>query len=161
MYYDFARPYALVHDYYQDQLIKAWGGPEKGMIQVKGKEWRPYSPDTFLCPPFPSYVSGHSTVSGACAEVLKLFTGSDVFGEEVKLVPGLLTEPENIGDTVTLRFPTFTATADIAGKSRVLGGYHIQSDNTEGLALGRKVAEVVWEKYRRHVEGDGGISRVE
>jgi hypothetical protein len=62
---------------------------------------------------------------------------------------------------VTLRFPTFTATADIAGKSRVLGGYHIQSDNIEGLAMGRKVAEVVWEKYRRHVEGDGAISRVE
>ena len=162
MYYDYARPYALVHNYYQDKLIKAWGGPDKGMIQVKGKEWRPYSPDTFLCPPFPSYVSGHSTVSGACAEVLKLFTGSDHFGEQVKLVPGVLTEPENIGDTVTLRFPTFTATANMAGKSRVMGGYHIESDNIEGLVLGRKVAGEVWRMYMRHV-GMGreitGISR--
>jgi len=155
MYYDFARPYTLVHDYYQDQVIKAWGGPEKGMTQIKGNEWRPYSPDTFLCPPFPSYVSGHSCVSGACAEALRLYTGSDQFGEEVKLVPGVLTEPENIGDTVVLRFPTFTETANMAGMSRVLGGYHIQADNVEGLALGRKVAGVVWEKYLKHV-GRGG-----
>jgi hypothetical protein len=153
MFYDFARPYALIHDYYQDQVIKAWGGPEKGMVQVKGKEWRPYSPDTFLCPPFPSYVSGHSCVSGACSEVLRLFTGSDNFGEEVKLLPGAMTEPNNMGDTVTLKFPTFTETANLAGFSRVLGGYHIQADNVEGLKLGRNVAVQVWKKYVKHAEG--------
>lgn len=151
MYYDFARPFALVHDYYQDQIIKAWAGPEKGITSIKGKEWRPYSPDTFLCPPFPSYVSGHSTVSGACAKVLELFTGNDRFGEEVKLAPGALTEPDNVGDTVTLKLTTFTETANLAGLSRVLGGYHIQADNIEGLALGRNVAQVVWRKYLDHL----------
>ena len=80
MHYDFARPYTLVHDYFKDQTIKGWGGPEKGMIDMQGQDWRPYSPETFLCPPFPSYVSGHSTISGACAEILRLFTGSDQFG---------------------------------------------------------------------------------
>ncbi|MEX2232576.1 MAG: vanadium-dependent haloperoxidase [Cyclobacteriaceae bacterium] len=151
MYYDFARPYSLVHDFYQDQVIKAWGGPDEGMIKMKGSDWRPYSPETFLCPPFPSYVSGHSSVSGACAETLRLFTGDDYFGEEVKLVPGALTEPENAGDSVVLKFPTFTETADMAGLSRVLGGYHIQADNVEGLKLGRRVAGAVWEKYLKHV----------
>jgi hypothetical protein len=147
MFYDFARPYSLVHDYYKEKTITAWAGPGKGMVKVNGKEWRPYSPDTFLCPPFPSYVSGHSCVSGACAEILRLFTGSDDFGLEVKLVPGAATEPENVGDTVTLTFPTFTATADMAGISRVLGGYHIQADNVEGLKLGRAVAGEVWKKF--------------
>jgi hypothetical protein len=151
MHYDFARPYALVHNYYQEQLIKGWGGPDEGMVEMKGKEWRPYSPETFLCPPFPSYVSGHSSVSAACAEVLRRFTGNDHFGQEVKLVPGALTEPENIGDTVILKFPTFTQTADMAGFSRVLGGYHIESDNVEGLSLGRKVADAVWKKYLKHL----------
>jgi hypothetical protein len=150
MYYDFARPYALVHDYYKNQTIKGWGGPEKGMTTMKGSEWRPYSPETFLCPPFPSYVSGHSCVSGACSEALRYFTGSDNFGEQVKLVPGAMTEPEHTGDTVTLKFPTFTETANMAGLSRVLGGYHIQADNVEGLTLGRKVAEAVWKKYLKH-----------
>ncbi len=147
MYYDFARPYALVHDYYQDQLIKAWTGPVTGMDSVKGQMWRPYSPETFLCPPFPSYVSGHSTISGACAEALKLFTGSDEFGSSIDLVPGILTEPDNLGDTVTLHFPTFTETADMAGISRVLGGYHIQSDNIEGLTLGRNVAREAYKNF--------------
>lgn len=155
MYYDYARPYALVHQYYQDQVIKAWAGPEKGFVNIKGQEWRPYSPDTFLCPPFPSYVSGHSCVSGACSEALRLFKNNDEFGQSVKLVPGALTEPNNLlGDTVTLHFLTFTETANMAGISRVLGGYHIQSDNVAGLELGRKVAAEVWKVYLKHVGQD-------
>ena len=153
MFYDFARPYALVHDYYQDEVIKAWGGPGKGMIEVPGKEWRPYSPESFLCPPFPSYTSGHSTVSGACGEALRRFTGDDYFGEEVQLVPGSLTEvdPAHYGDTVTLAFPTFTEAAEMAGISRVMGGYHIQADNIAGLELGRDVARHAWDFYRKHL----------
>ncbi|MEO1049282.1 MAG: vanadium-dependent haloperoxidase [Bacteroidota bacterium] len=151
MHYDYARPYALVHQYYEDQIIKAWGGEGKGMLDMKGQQWRPYSPETFLCPPFPSYVSGHSCVSGACGEALKLWTGSDEFGESVELVAGALTEPDNLGDTVTLNFPTFTETADMAGISRVLGGYHIQADNVAGLQLGRDVANEVWKFYKEHV----------
>jgi hypothetical protein len=147
MEFDFARPYTLIHYYYKDKKIKGWGGPEKGMIEMQGQEWRPYSPETFLCPPFPSYVSGHSTVSGACAEVLKLFTGNDHFGVEVKRRPGEMTEPDNTGPEVTLKFPTFTETANMAGISRVLGGYHIQCENQEGLKMGRNVAAALWKKY--------------
>jgi hypothetical protein len=151
MFYDYARPYALVHHYLGEKEITAWAGPEKGKVKMKGKEWRPYSPDTFLCPAFPAYVSGHSTISGGCSTVLRLFTGSDEFGEKVKLVPGALTETNRLGDTITLNFTTFTETADMAGLSRVLGGYHIQVDNVEGLALGRKVGEYVFQWYQGHV----------
>jgi hypothetical protein len=154
MYYDYARPYQLVHDLYKNQMINGWGGPGVGMTQMKGIDWRPYSPETFLCPPFPSYVSGHSCVSGACSEVLRLFKGSDTFGQQVRLVPGALTEPDHVGDTATLTFPTFTQTANMAGQSRVLGGYHIQADNVEGLKLGRGVAQLVWKKYLHHTSGE-------
>ena len=151
MYYDYARPYALVHEYYDAQKIKAWGGEGKGMIEMDGKQWRPYSPETFLCPPFPSYVSGHSTISGGCGEALKLWTGSDVFGSEATLTAGAMTEPNYDGETVTLKFPTFTETAEMAGISRVLGGYHIQADNVAGLELGRNVAHEVWKFYKKHI----------
>jgi hypothetical protein len=147
MKYDFARPYTLVHYYFKNKKIKGWGGPEKGMTEMMGDEWRPYSPETFLCPPFPSYVSGHSSVSGACAEILRLFTGDDRFGIEVKRRAGEMTEPDHVGAEVTLKFPTFTETANMAGISRVLGGYHIPCENDEGLALGRKVASVIWKKF--------------
>jgi hypothetical protein len=61
-----------------------------------------------------------------------------------------LTEPTRLGDTITLNFPTFTETAEMAGISRVLGGYHIQVDNVEGLNLGRKVGAEVFKWYQAH-----------
>ena len=62
-----------------------------------------------------------------------------------------MTEPNNVGNKVTLQFPTFTETANMAGISRVLGGYHIQSDNIEGLKLGRNVAHEAWSFYQSHI----------
>ena len=153
MHYDFARPYTLVHYYFKDKKIKGWSGPEKGWGEIKGQDWRPYSPDAFLCPAFPSYVSGHSTVSGACSEVLRLFTGSDKFDIEVKRTPGELTEPDNLGEPLSLKFETFSQTADLAGISRVMGGYHIPIENVEGLKLGRSVGNVVFNKCQSYING--------
>ncbi|MAZ37901.1 MAG: haloperoxidase [Crocinitomicaceae bacterium] len=149
MFYDYARPYALVHEQFKGKTIAGWAGEEAGWKEeIPGEQWRPYSPAIFLCPPFPSYASGHSTISGDCAEVLRLYKGSDEFGSSVDLVPGIMTEPNNIGDTVTLNFPTFTKAAEMAGMSRVLGGYHIQADNIAGLELGRDVARHNFAKYK-------------
>lgn len=152
-YYDNSRPYQQIHHLMGDEDIVAWAGPHKGMQKMKGKDWRPYSPDDFLCPPFPAYISGHSTVSGGCSKALELFTGSDRYEVKVKLLPGWLTEPGITSDSITLDFPTFSSTAEQAGFSRVLGGYHIMTDNVEGLAMGRKVAEVVYRKCMDHITG--------
>ena len=54
---------------------------------------------------------------------------------------------------MSLKLPTFTATAEMAGISRVMGGYHIQSDNLEGLAIGRKVAQFTWPRIRAYFNG--------
>ncbi len=153
-FYDNARPFQQVHALLGDEDIIGWAGPNKGMVKMKGRDWRPYSPDYFLCPPFPAYVSGHSCVSGGCSKALELFTGSDAYGLEVRLLPGAMTEPGLTPDSVTLRFPTFSNTAEQAGFSRVLGGYHIMVDNTEGLAMGRRVAQVVFAKCLRHIRGE-------
>ena len=118
---------------------------------MKGQDWHPYSPDTFITPPFPGYVSGHSCVSGCCGKVLELFTGNDAFGEVELRHCGALTE--TAGQQISLKLKTFTDTADMAGLSRCMGGYHIQADNVEGLAQGRKVAEVVWARAKAHIEG--------
>jgi hypothetical protein len=150
--YDSSRPWTLIHHYFAQKPIRAWGGPGKGTIAMSGEEWHPYSPSSFVTPPFPGYVSGHSTVSAACAEILRFFTGSDRFEESVVVKAGALTEP-GFEHEVTLAFPTFTSTAEAAGISRLYGGYHIQSDNVEGLKLGRKVAQVVWQKAVSYFEG--------
>jgi hypothetical protein len=53
--------------------------------------------DTFLSLLFLGYVSGHSTISAGCAEALKLWTGSEEFGQSVELVAGSMTEPNHLG----------------------------------------------------------------
>lgn len=154
-YYDTSRPWTLVRQYYVDAELDGWTGPGKGAQKIASSKWHPYSPDTFITPPFPGYVSGHSTVSAACAKTLELFTGSDAFGFVERRHPGILTEPdaEWAKSEVELPLPTFTATAEMAGISRVMGGYHIQADNTEGLILGRKVAEFMWPRIQAYFEG--------
>ena len=145
-HYDTSRPWTQVRYYYGDRDVLAWGGPGKGTVTMKGADWYPYSPYSFVSPPFPSYVSGHSTVSAASAEALRLFTGSDDFGAAALRRPGEITEPDAIGSEVQVFLPTFTRTAEIAGISRVYGGYHIQSDNIEGLKMGRSVGAQVYQR---------------
>ena len=57
---------------------------------------------------------------------------------------------------VALKLPTFTATAEMAGISRVMGGYHIQADNVAGLDLGRKVARQNWGVIQKYFDGTIG-----
>ena len=72
-FYDSARPYSLVRSVEQmfgGQSVTGYLGPAKGFGTIPATQWHPYSPGTFVTPPFPGYVSGHSTVSGACAKML-------------------------------------------------------------------------------------------
>ncbi len=169
-HYDSSRPWTLVRHYYKGQQVRGWAGAGKGVVTLAAEDWHPYSPPTFVTPPFPGYVSGHSCVSGCCAKTLELFTGSDTFAAIEKRTAGALTEPgatcqfmqmvdgkpvfdPKLTCDVALQLPTFSATAEMAGLSRVLGGYHIQADNVEGLKLGRKVAEGVWPKTKAYFDG--------
>ena len=158
-FYDSSRPWTLVRHYYNGKEISGWAGPGKGVVTLKADEWHPYSPATFVTPPFPGYVSGHSTVSAACAKTLELFTGSDHFGFVERRKPGVLTEPDVETAEVELPLPTFTATAEMAGISRVMGGYHIQADNIEGLKLGRRVTEFSWPRIRAYFEGTATVKK--
>jgi hypothetical protein len=172
-YYDSSRPWTLVHHLYAGKKVAGWAGPGKGVVMLPAEEWHPYSPYTFITPPFPGYTSGHSTVSGACAKMLELFTGSDQFGETEKRTAGALTEPgfrcdviqmqhgkkpgDHLSCNVALKLPTFTATAEMAGISRVMGGYHIQADNIAGLKLGRQVAVYIWPKFQAYFNGTASV----
>jgi len=173
-YYDSSRPWTLVRHFYKGREIKGWAGPGKGVVTLKGDDWHPYSPSTFITPPFPGYVSGHSCISGGCAEILKLFTGSDECGFVEPRTAGELTEQgftcrqmqqldgrplvEIIGTEhatcdIMLPIPSFSAAAEMAGISRVMGGYHIQADNVAGLKLGRDVANYIWPKIQQYIDG--------
>ena len=177
-FYDSSRPWTLVRHYYAGRMIRGWGGPGKGIVELRAEDWHPYSPFTFKTPPFPGYLSGHSAVSAACAKVLEQFTGSDDFGGNETRMVGTLTEPgfdcqtiqmydgqstidSNQSCMVTLQLPTFSGAAELAGISRIMGGYHIQTDNIEGLKMGRLVADIVWpqlQHFFNHTQTNGASS---
>ncbi len=173
-FYDSSRPWTLVRYYYKGQKVEGWAGPGRGVVEMPAEDWHPYSPYNFITPPFPGYVSGHSTISAAAAKVLELFTGSDRFGEVEKRKAGMMTEADfacekiqtRLGQSptdakltcdVALDLPTFSATAEMAGISRVMGGYHIQADNVAGLELGRKVANYVFPKTQAYFDGKASV----
>lgn len=177
-FYDSSRPWTLIRYYYEGKTIKGWAGPGKGVTDIRADQWHPYSPASFVTPPFPGYVSGHSCASGAAAEALKLFTGSDNCRFVEQRLAGELTEAgytcrqmqqldgrplaEIVGDEhatcdILLPLPTFSSAAEMAGMSRVMGGYHIQADNIAGLKLGRDVAKYSWPKYQAYFDGTAKI----
>jgi hypothetical protein len=54
---------------------------------------------------------------------------------------------------IDLALPTFSETAEMAAESRMLGGYHIRTDNEHGLQLGRQLAKFVYPRYRAYFDG--------
>ncbi|NUN14005.1 MAG: vanadium-dependent haloperoxidase [Myxococcales bacterium] len=151
-YYDSSRPWTLVRHYYKGKKVIGWAGPEGGVREMPAEEWHPYSPMSFITPPFPGYTSGHATVSGASAKTLELFTDSDTYGFAERRRHCELTE-NDAGDFMLLDLPTWSATAEMAARSRALGGYHIPIDNDVGLEVGRKIAIWSWPRYQAYFDG--------
>jgi hypothetical protein len=105
---------------------RAWAGPHRGAAVIDGETWLPYQLPSFVTPPFYEYVSGHSTLSAAAAEVLRRFTGSDRFGHQATIPVGWSkAEPGTVpAKPVVLSWATFTDAADEAGISRRYGCIH-------------------------------------
>lgn len=156
IHYNSARPISAIRFLKQGRRIRAWAGPGQGTRVIRGEEWRPYQPEWFPTPPFPEYVSGHSSFSAAAAEILRRFTGSDAFGASVTITTGDLgVEPGVPAKPVVLSWPSFTAAADEAGMSRRYGGIHFRDGDLEGRRLGRRVADLVWQRAMEYLTGQG------
>ena len=112
-----ARIFAALNAAMMDSLIACWHSKfkwwtERPVTVIRAHQDAAFTPHV-LTPAFPSYVSGHSSASGAAAEVLAAFF-----------------PPE----AARLR-----AMAHEASMSRLYGGIHFRSDNEQGLELGRKI----------------------
>jgi hypothetical protein len=147
-FYDSQRPITSVRFLKNNQTIPWWPLQGGAPRTVLGQNWTPYQPDTFLTPPFAEHVSGHSTFSAAGAAILKSFTGSDSFNHSVTLANGSSRVEPGVtpAQNITLSWPTFSAAANEAGYSRLVGGIHYNDGDQAGRALGRKVGAAVWKK---------------
>ncbi|AUG78978.1 hypothetical protein CFP65_4224 [Kitasatospora sp. MMS16-BH015] len=149
--YNYARPSTLIPYDQRGRQIQAWGGPGQGTVTMDGVKWRAY----VAVPGFPATVSGHSTFSGAAAEFLKRFTGSDEFGDSYTFKAKTSTVEPGVtpAQDVTLSWPTFTAAAEQAGISRIYGGMHWSFDNAPGLAMGHQIGGVVYQVAQSYFRG--------
>lgn len=144
--FDYARPITAIRALYANQTIQGFRGPGAGIGPMPGAQWAPFQPGNFITPPFAEFTSGHSTFSAAGAGIFSLFTGSDRFANSDTIVAGrLTTEPGIPAQTITLNWPTFSAAAREAGRSRMLGGIHFRMGNEYGLSMGQRIApKVAW-----------------
>jgi PAP2 superfamily len=153
--YDSVRPVTAIPLLFHSKTIRSWGGPGKGTVEMDGSQWIPYQAVTFPTPPFPDYVSGHSTYSAAAAKILELWTGSDRFGNSITLAAGSSKIEPGITPShpVTLKWETFTDAANEAGSSRRYGGLHFRAADLAGRLLGRVVALQAWSKSQSYING--------
>jgi membrane-associated phospholipid phosphatase len=138
-----ARLFALLNIAMADAAICAWDA------KYTFHFWRPVTAIYFsepelnwmsfiVTPPFPDYVSGHSTFSGAAATVLALFYGTEdlPFTIGSDFLPG-----------VYRSFSTCLAAAEEAAVSRLYGGIHFRSANEDGLQAGISIGEWTGTRY--------------
>jgi membrane-associated phospholipid phosphatase len=121
-----ARVLASLNTAQADAFIACWDAKftywsERPVTAIR-RELDPGWLSYIVTPPFPSYVSGHSTTSGAASKVL-----AEYFPEKARQL---------------------RAWAEEAAVSRLYGGIHFRSDNEVGLTLGRKVAKAAISRYR-------------
>jgi PAP2 superfamily len=122
-----ARVLAALNTAQADAFIACWDAKfaywsERPVTAIR-RELDPGWVSYITTPPFPSYVSGHSTTSGAASEVLGAY------------------------------FPQAAAQlrawAEEAAVARLYGGIHFGSDNEAGLALGKRVGAIALARFKR------------
>lgn len=121
-----------------DGFIGCWGEkyrsnrvrPETAIRKQIDPQWRPM----LQTPPFPEYLSGHSTISSTSAVILTHFLGHNLaYTDSVEVRFGLPARA----------FTSFNAASDEAAISRFYGGIHfmdaIEHGQTQGTSIGNQV----------------------
>jgi hypothetical protein len=99
-------------------------------------------------PPFPAYPSGHASMGGALFQTLRRFYGTD--GIRFTFVSDEFNgvTKDNLGNVRPLlprSFHTLSQAEEENGQSRIYLGIHWSFDKTEGIAMGRQVADFVFD----------------
>ncbi len=136
-----AAAYALTSIALYDAFISCWDEKYRSNVirpvtvinESIDQGWLPF----LQTPPFPEYISGHSSITRSAAVVLtKLFGENFAFQDTSDL--------RYIG--MQRHFNSFVQAADEASISRVYGGIHYRNSVDEGAISGRKVGELIIEK---------------
>lgn len=109
--------------------------PEQAIRKYIDTEWEPL----LQTPPFPEYLSGHSVISSASANILTHYFGDNFqYTDSVEVTYGLPARS----------FPSFIKASEEAAISRFYGGIHFMDAIQNGLIQGKKVGEKVVAKMK-------------
>ena len=142
-FYESLKAYTMTSLALYEGFISCWDAkyhyafvrPETVISAKLDKQWHPL----LVTPPFPSYTSGHSTVSAAAAEVLTaLFGDNQAYTDETEKEYGLPVRS----------FKSFREAALEASISRVYAGIHYRFDCEIGNSQGKKVGQLVVKKIK-------------
>ncbi len=122
--YGYWRPETAINEGDDDGNSDTDGEPWTGRDKVAGT---------------PEHFSGHSSFSGAGAEVLAQFFCRDDIS---------FTITSDSGGGADRSYASFSAAAAEVGRSRVLGGQHFEFSNQAGLTAGRRIADEVVARLR-------------
>lgn len=154
--YTQARPIQDIRRLWRGQTVIGYNGQG-----VSGEAWLPYQEATFVTPPFPDFVSGHSTYSAVFANTMAQWFGDNIRTDGLVTMTDLnLVTPVQLGvqtqpfgtivfpqgssgiqqgivptQATTLSFTTWSGLAQSAGISRQYGGIHCMSAHLGSLAI--------------------------
>ena len=164
------RPIQCIRLNYQDEKFDYYFGNN-----VKGDMWLPFQEPRMYSPPFPDFISGHSTFSSAGAYIMNKLIGKkiddnikistqelsmcapifkdqpyEVFNlNEFFVNPNTSLIQENVpAQRFSFKHSSWDEMAWEAGMSRLYGGIHIHPANDEGMEAGRKIGILIWKKLK-------------
>lgn len=166
-----ARPIQKIRQYlYNQSISQSWNTYTNN---DKGQFWLPYQELNFVTPPFPDFVSGHSTFSSSSAKLFCYLLGTDMINLQNPVInndilqylcptlnssstanfslnnffifPNTSTVESGVPSTsINLNWVCWTEISRSSGKSRIYGGIHIESSNQGGLYLGSMIGDQIW-----------------
>jgi hypothetical protein len=165
-----ARPVQKIRQYeHGKEINQAWNS------KTLGQYWLPYQELNFVTPPFPDFVSGHSTFSSASSKIFCYLFETDTINlanpainnpilqklcpiltntlnfslNNIFIMPHKSTIEDDIPSTsINLSWNTWSDMARSSGKSRIYGGIHVESSNQAGQILGSNIADKIWNNFK-------------
>ncbi len=163
-----ARPVQKVRQYQYDQPID-----EKWNDKVLGQYWLPYQQIDFVTPPFPDFVSGHSTFGCTSAKLFSYMFQNNLIQLKIPVINDAITallspvlaqsgvinfamnnlfllpdtsliENDIPISAIVFNWSTWNEMGQSCGISRVYGGIHVQSSNVAGQYLGSMIGDKIW-----------------
>lgn len=128
---------------YEHNMIR----PETVINKYVDPDWKPY----IQTPPFPSFVSGHSVISAASAEVMTHYFGDNF----------AFTDTSNLEFGIANRsFKSFREAALEASWSRLYGGIHYRCDLEQGNIMGKEIGEMIVSRLIMDKRRDKGAKQL-